>query len=42
MNFIDIFDRLKVLRGPRGLGEPGKNDTIPLNILKVSTNLTLW
>jgi hypothetical protein len=32
LNFIDVFDKLKVLRGPRGLGEPGKNDTIPLNI----------
>ena len=32
LNFIDVFERLKGLRGPRGLGEPGKNDTIPLNI----------
>lgn len=29
---IDVLDRLKNLKGPRGLGEPGKNDTIPLNI----------
>lgn len=29
---VDVQDRLKVLRGPKGLGEPGKNDLIPLNI----------
>lgn len=29
----EVKDRLKVLKGPRGLAtEPGKNDTIPLNI----------
>jgi dynein heavy chain len=30
--WLDVLDRLKMLKGPRGLGEPGKNDTIPLNI----------
>jgi dynein heavy chain len=29
---IEIADRLRVLKGPRGLGEPGKYQTIPLNI----------
>lgn len=29
---IEIAERLKVLKGPRGLGEPGKMDTVPLNI----------
>mmetsp|Transcript_11627 Transcript_11627/g.17624 ORF Transcript_11627/g.17624 Transcript_11627/m.17624 type:complete len:694 (+) Transcript_11627:3247-5328(+) len=30
--WLEVTDRLKVLKGPKGLGEPGKNDTIPLNI----------
>lgn len=30
--WLEIADRLKVLKGPKGLGEPGKNETIPLNI----------
>lgn len=30
--FIDIDERLKVLKGPKGLGEPGKYQTVPLNI----------
>lgn len=29
---LDVRERLKVLRGPRGLGESGKYDLIPLNI----------
>ena len=29
---LEVSERLKVLKGPKGLGEPGKNDTIPLNI----------
>lgn len=29
---IEVVERLKVLKGPRGLGEPGKMDTVPLNI----------
>lgn len=28
----DVAERLKVLKGPKGLGEPGKNDLVPLNI----------
>jgi len=31
-NAMEIIDRLKILKGPRGLGESGKYDTIPLNI----------
>ena len=30
--WIDVVERLKNLKGPKGLGEPGKNDLIPLNI----------
>merc|ERR1719310_1775313 len=30
--WIDVQDKLKTLRGPRGLGESGKYDLIPLNI----------
>lgn len=30
--WLDIVERLKVLKGPKGLGEPGKNDLVPLNI----------
>jgi len=30
--WAEVHERLKVLKGPKGLGEPGKNDTIPLNI----------
>jgi dynein heavy chain len=29
---MEINERLKVLKGPKGLGEPGKMDLIPLNI----------
>jgi dynein heavy chain len=29
---MEINERLKVLKGPRGLGEAGKMDLIPLNI----------
>ena len=29
---MDVKERLKSLRGPRGLGESGKYDLIPLNI----------
>jgi len=29
---VDVADRLKVLKGPKGLGESGKYDLIPLNI----------
>lgn len=33
-NFVelDVMDRLKTLKGPKGLAESGKYDTIPLNI----------
>lgn len=31
-NWLDVKERLKSLRGPRGLGESGKYDLIPLNI----------
>jgi len=31
-NPIDTAERLKVLKGPKGLGESGKYDLIPLNI----------
>ena len=31
-NFIEVDERLKVLKGPKGLGESGKMDTVPLNI----------
>lgn len=30
--WLEVLERLKVLKGPRNIGEPGKNDTIPLNI----------
>lgn len=30
--WIDVLDRLKNLKGPKGLGDPGKYDLIPLNI----------
>lgn len=30
--WLEVQEKLKYLKGPRGLGEPGKNDTIPLNI----------
>lgn len=29
---LEIVERLKVLKGPKGLGEPGKYDGVPLNI----------
>lgn len=29
---MEVAERLKVLKGPKGLGEPGKMDLIPLNI----------
>lgn len=32
MVWIEVQERLRVLKGPRGLGEPGKYQTIPLNI----------
>jgi dynein heavy chain len=32
MVWIEVTERLRVLKGPRGLGEPGKYQTIPLNI----------
>lgn len=31
-SFIEIDDKLKSLRGPKGLGEPGKMEIVPLNI----------
>lgn len=31
-NAVDVAERLKVLKGPKGLGESGKYDLIPLNI----------
>jgi len=31
-NSIEIAERLRLLKGPKGLGEPGKYDTVPLNI----------
>jgi dynein heavy chain, axonemal len=30
--FLDVDERLKVLKGPKGLGEAGKMNTVPLNI----------
>lgn len=29
---LETAERIKVLKGPKGLGEPGKYDTVPLNI----------
>lgn len=29
---LEVMERLKNLKGPKNLGESGKNDTIPLNI----------
>jgi len=31
-NHVDVQERLKALKGPKGLGESGKYDLIPLNI----------
>jgi dynein heavy chain len=30
--WLDVVERLKALRGPRGLGEPGNYDKLPLNV----------
>lgn len=30
--FLDVDERLKVLKGPKGLGESGKMNSVPLNI----------
>ena len=32
MVWLEVVERLKVLRGPRGLGEPGNYQTLPLNV----------
>jgi len=32
MVWLEVVERLKVLRGPRGLGEPGAYQTLPLNV----------
>lgn len=31
-SLIEVDERCKVLKGPKGLGTPGNFDTIPLNI----------
>jgi hypothetical protein len=30
--FLDVDDKMKTLKGPKGLGESGKYDLLPLNI----------
>lgn len=32
MNWIEVVDLLKIRKGPRGLGEPGNYQTLPLNV----------